>query len=76
MKPLAKNNDEINIPYLYLTYLSFLGHYIDFKWSPEISIIHDNELFVRIPHYGDVKVIIVNMACTTFLTIESASQVS
>ncbi|XP_074031826.1 vacuolar protein sorting 13B isoform X2 [Leptinotarsa decemlineata] len=47
----------------------------DFQWSASLSIIHDNEQFLRIPYYGDIKVTIVNTAYTTFLTLDSASQV-
>lgn len=54
---------------------ALLGSFVEFEWSPEVSIIQDNELFLRVPYYGDVKIIILNTACTTFLTIESASQV-
>ncbi|KAJ8927595.1 hypothetical protein NQ314_019922, partial [Rhamnusium bicolor] len=47
----------------------------DFQWSTSISIINDNEQFVRIPYYGDIKLTIINSACTTFLIIDSVSQV-
>ncbi|CAG9819390.1 unnamed protein product [Phaedon cochleariae] len=47
----------------------------DFQWSTPVSIVHDNEQFLRIPYYGDIKVTIVNAACIIFLTLDSVSQV-
>lgn len=60
-----------------LSYINAVsGDENDFQWSSSISIINDNEQFVRIPYYGDIRLTIVNSACTTFLIIDSASQVS
>lgn len=52
------------------------GDVNEFQWSTSISIINDNEQFVRIPYYGDIRLTIINNACTTFLIIDSVSQVS
>lgn len=52
------------------------GDITEFQWSSNISIINDNEQFVRIPYYGDIRLTIINSACTTFLIIDSVSQVS
>lgn len=59
----------------------FIKHYfidekVDLEWSAGVSVVNNNDLFIRVPYYGDVKFTIVNTACTTFLTIESVSQVS
>ncbi|XP_066257341.1 intermembrane lipid transfer protein VPS13B isoform X1 [Euwallacea similis] len=45
------------------------------QWSVGVSIVNNNDLFIRVPYYGDVKLSIVNTACTTFITIQSVSQV-
>ncbi|XP_030768330.1 vacuolar protein sorting-associated protein 13B-like isoform X2 [Sitophilus oryzae] len=47
----------------------------DIEWSAGVSIVNNNSLFTRVPYYGDVKLTINNTACTTFVTIESGSQV-
>ncbi|XP_050295994.1 intermembrane lipid transfer protein VPS13B [Anthonomus grandis grandis] len=51
------------------------GDNLSLEWSAGVSIVNNNDLFIRVPYYGDVKLTIVNTACTTFLTIESVSQV-
>ncbi|CAH0555543.1 unnamed protein product [Brassicogethes aeneus] len=45
------------------------------KWSEDINITLDNEKFVRIPYFGDVKMTIINTAVFTHITVESVSQV-
>ncbi|XP_076265664.1 vacuolar protein sorting 13B isoform X3 [Rhynchophorus ferrugineus] len=45
------------------------------EWSAGVSIVNNNTLFIRVPYYGDVRLIIHNTACITFVTIESGSQV-
>ncbi|KAH1005134.1 hypothetical protein HUJ04_006175 [Dendroctonus ponderosae] len=56
-----------------LAYVSTEGRNIE--WSAGVSIVNNNDLFIRVPHYGDVKLTIINTACTTILTLESVSQV-
>ncbi|CAH2019419.1 unnamed protein product [Acanthoscelides obtectus] len=46
-----------------------------FHWSNAITILHDNEQFLKIPYYGDIRVRIANTACATIVLLESVSQV-
>ncbi|XP_072392830.1 intermembrane lipid transfer protein VPS13B [Diabrotica undecimpunctata] len=46
----------------------------DFQWSTNFSLTHEYEQYLRIPFYGDIQITVVNTACTTFLILESASE--
>ncbi|XP_060527776.1 intermembrane lipid transfer protein VPS13B isoform X2 [Cylas formicarius] len=48
---------------------------VELEWSAGVNIANNNSIFVRVPHFGDVKVTVVNTACTTVFKIESVSQV-
>nr|CAH7734145.1 unnamed protein product [Callosobruchus chinensis] len=47
----------------------------DFHWSNAVNLHHDNDQFVRIPYYGDIRVRVANTACSTIVLLESVSQV-
>jgi hypothetical protein len=47
----------------------------DFEWSAPVSIINDCEQFVKIPKFGDVKLVVKVTTYTTLLTVESVSEV-
>ncbi|CAG9862165.1 unnamed protein product [Phyllotreta striolata] len=44
------------------------------KWSQPINITHNYEQYLRIPPHGDIKVIVVNSACTTFINLQSTGE--
>lgn len=46
-----------------------------FEWSSAVSIINDSEQFVKIPNFGDVKLVVKVTSYTTLLLIESVSEV-
>ncbi|VEN36376.1 unnamed protein product [Callosobruchus maculatus] len=45
------------------------------RWSNALTLRHDNDQFLRIPYYGDIRVRVANTACTTIVLLESVSQV-
>ncbi|CAG9772920.1 unnamed protein product [Ceutorhynchus assimilis] len=63
------------LPQVYFAEKLSLAYESQLEWSTGISIVNNNDLFIRVPYYGDVKLTIVNTACITFLTIESVGQV-
>ncbi|XP_045475296.1 vacuolar protein sorting-associated protein 13B [Harmonia axyridis] len=44
-------------------------------WSSEINLVDDTEQYLRIPSHGDVKVIVKNSSCLTYIRVESVSRV-
>ncbi|XP_056633940.1 intermembrane lipid transfer protein VPS13B isoform X1 [Diorhabda sublineata] len=46
----------------------------DYQWSTNFSLTHDYEQYLRIPFYGDIHITVVNTACTTFLILDSGSE--
>ncbi|XP_008197902.1 intermembrane lipid transfer protein VPS13B isoform X1 [Tribolium castaneum] len=46
-----------------------------FEWSSAVSIVNDSEQFVKIPNFGDVKLVVKVTSYTTLLSIESVSGV-
>lgn len=46
------------------------------KWSEHINITVDNEQFLRVPYFGDLKVSIINNAMFTHILLESVSLVT
>lgn len=58
-----------------IVFLLITGENHKLEWSAGVSIVNNNDLFIRVPYYGDVKLTIINTACTTYLRIESVSQV-
>lgn len=48
---------------------------MSYQWSNPILVTSYNEQYVRIPCFNDVKITLTNSIHTTFLSIDSASQV-
>lgn len=46
-----------------------------YPWSTAVSITNFNEQFVRIPYYGEVRVLVVDAVRTILVIVESVSQV-
>ena len=60
------------------TFLRVLTQFVDedhFEWSSAVSILNDSEQFVKVPKFGDVRVVVKVTTYTTLLTIESVSEV-
>lgn len=60
---------------LYILDFYLLGTISHCEWSQAINVTHNYEQYVKIPSYGDIKVVIINTACTTFVTLHSAGEV-